>query len=85
MDILNYLQEEYPDVYERTRYNVIEISDSLVQLQKRKLKAHPCAKVTHKSIFHWKTKEPAPCFFVAMEVIVSTPRNEMQSTHPTPG
>jgi len=85
MDILNYLQEEYPDVYERTRYNIIEISGSLVQLQKRKLKAHPCVKITHKSIFHWRTKEPAPCFFVAMEVIVSMFRNEMQSTHPTPG
>jgi hypothetical protein len=71
MDILNYLQEEYPDVYERTRYNIIEISGSLAQLQKQKLsKAHPYVKVTNKSIFSWKTKEPSPCFFVAMEVIV---------------
>lgn len=72
MDILNYLRDIYPDVYERTRYNIIEISSSLVNLQRKKLsKTHPCAKVIHKSIFHWKIKEPAPCFFVAMEVIVS--------------
>ncbi|KAF8159569.1 S-adenosyl-L-methionine-dependent methyltransferase [Crassisporium funariophilum] len=70
LDILNLLQEEYPDVYERTRYNIIEISDSLVKVQKKRLqKAHPCVKVEHKSIFHWTTTEPAPCFFVAMEVI----------------
>ncbi|KAF5335991.1 hypothetical protein D9611_006342 [Ephemerocybe angulata] len=70
MDILNYLQEFYPMVYERTRYNIIEISGSLVRQQKNKLyKAHPCAKVYHRSIFHWKTREPAPCYFVAMEVI----------------
>lgn len=72
MDILNYLKEEYPDVYDRTRYNIIEISGSLVKLQRKKLsQAHPCVKIAHKSIFHWKTREPAPCFFVAMEVIVS--------------
>lgn len=71
MDILNYLREEYPDVYERTQYNIIEISGNLVNLQKRKLRAvHPCVKVTHKSIFHWKVRQPAPCFFIAMEVIV---------------
>lgn len=72
MDILDLLKEEYPDVYERTRYNIIEISGSLVKIQKKKLrKAHPCVKITHKSIFHWNITEPAPCFFVAMEVIVS--------------
>jgi hypothetical protein len=70
MDILNYVQEEYPDVYERTRYNIIEISGNLVKLQKSKLCGiHPNVKVTHKSIFHWTAREPAPCFFVAMEVI----------------
>ncbi|PPQ91457.1 hypothetical protein CVT25_013714 [Psilocybe cyanescens] len=70
MDILNLLREDYPEVYERTRYNIIEISESLVQLQKKKLQAiHSCATITHKSIFHWETTEPSPCFFIAMEVI----------------
>ncbi|GLB41861.1 hypothetical protein LshimejAT787_1004610 [Lyophyllum shimeji] len=70
MDILNYLQEQYPEVYERTRYNIIEISGNLVKLQKQRLsKAHPGVQVVHKSIFRWKTREPAPCYFVAMEVI----------------
>jgi SAM-dependent MidA family methyltransferase len=72
LDILNYLQAEYPDVYDRTQYNIIEISGNLVNLQKEKLhKIHPCVNLVHKSIFHWKVREPAPCFFVAMEVIVS--------------
>jgi SAM-dependent MidA family methyltransferase len=73
MDILNYLQEYYPMVYERTRYNIIEISSSLVRQQKKRLYGvHPCAKVHHQSIFHWKKREPAPCYFVAMEVVVRT-------------
>lgn len=72
MDVLNYLQEEHPEVYDRTQYNIVEISGNLAKLQQEKLcHAHPCVKVTHKSIFHWDTREPAPCFFVAMEVIVS--------------
>ena len=74
MDILDFLRDEYPDVYDRTRYNIIEISSSLVKLQKQKLRnSHPCVKVAHKSIFRWNVKEPAPCYFLAMEVVVSAP------------
>ncbi|TFK39916.1 S-adenosyl-L-methionine-dependent methyltransferase [Crucibulum laeve] len=70
MDILDYLRKEYPEVYDRTRYKIIEISGNLVKLQIQKLcKVHPCVDVQHRSVFHWKRREPAPCFFVAMEVI----------------
>lgn len=70
LDILDYIQAEYPDVYDRTRYNIIEISENLSRIQRKKLSAvHPCVSVTHKSIFHWNTREPSPCFFLAMEVI----------------
>jgi SAM-dependent MidA family methyltransferase len=72
MNILDLLQEDYPEVYHRTQYHIIEISESLVQEQKKKLnRKHPYVKVEHRSIFHWEKREPAPCFFVAMEVIVS--------------
>ncbi|KAJ7314419.1 S-adenosyl-L-methionine-dependent methyltransferase [Mycena albidolilacea] len=70
MNILDYLRSNHPEVYDRTRYHIIEISDSLVALQRKKLAScHPCVKVVHKSIFRWDKKEPAPCFVVAMEVI----------------
>ncbi|KAJ6614175.1 S-adenosyl-L-methionine-dependent methyltransferase [Mycena sp. CBHHK59/15] len=70
MNILDYLRSNHPEVYDRTRYHIIEISESLVELQRKKLASvHPCVKVVHKSIFRWRTKEPAPCFIVAMEVI----------------
>lgn len=70
-DILDHLRAEYPEVYDRTTYNIIEISASLAALQRRKLAGHACVRVSHKSVFHWDTTEPAPCFFLAMEVIVS--------------
>ncbi|KAI0047845.1 DUF185-domain-containing protein [Auriscalpium vulgare] len=70
LDILDYLRDEYPEAYERTHYNIVEISGRLAQLQEEKLLSrHPCVKVTHKSIFHWDQREPSPCFFLAMEVI----------------
>lgn len=79
--ILDSLKEHYPDVYERTRYNIIEISGNLAKLQKKRLaKHHGSVKVVHQSIFHWKTRETAPCFFLALEVIVSCPL-----VVPTPG
>jgi SAM-dependent MidA family methyltransferase len=73
MNILDYLRDEYPDVYDRTRYNIIEISGTLAELQRKKLSAvHPCVQVNHKSVLHWDTREPSPCYFVAMEVVVRT-------------
>ncbi|KAJ7066234.1 S-adenosyl-L-methionine-dependent methyltransferase [Mycena amicta] len=70
MNILDFLRCNYPEVYDRTRYNIIEISGSLVELQRKKLASvHPCVKVVHKSIFRWDQKEDSPCFIVAMEVI----------------
>ncbi|KAJ7708235.1 S-adenosyl-L-methionine-dependent methyltransferase [Mycena rosella] len=70
MNILDYLRSNHPEVYDRTRYNIIEISGSLVELQRKKLATvHPCVTVVHQSIFRWQKTEPAPCFVVAMEVI----------------
>ena len=70
-DILDFLQAEYPAVYERTKYTIIEISEKLAGRQRQLLQpTHPCVNVVNKSIFRWRTKEPSPCFFVAMEVVV---------------
>lgn len=71
LDILNHIEQEYPEVYERTRYHIIEISQRLADYQREKLlPVHPCVEVTHESIFHWATHEPRPCFFLSMEVVV---------------
>lgn len=77
LDILDYIRDAYPQVYERTRYNIVEISGSLTKLQERKLKNHPCATIVNKSIFRWDQREDSPCMFLAMEVIVS----ELSTTH----
>jgi SAM-dependent MidA family methyltransferase len=74
MDILDFIRSAYPEVYERTHYNIVEISGRLAKAQEELLiPRHPCTSITHKSIFHWDCPEPAPCFFLAMEVIVGRP------------
>ncbi|QRW16843.1 SAM-dependent methyltransferase [Rhizoctonia solani] len=70
-NILDFLQIEHPEVYERTRYRIIEISGSLAEKQTDRLQRRHAGivEVLHKSVFDWTEQEPAPCFFLAMEVI----------------
>lgn len=76
LNILDYLHDEHPEVYERTSYKIIEISSSLAKIQQARLKRHPDAvEVINKSIFEWSEIVNSPCFFLALEVIVSTRLN----------
>ncbi|KIY65116.1 DUF185-domain-containing protein [Cylindrobasidium torrendii FP15055 ss-10] len=68
-NVLDLLRDEYPEVYERTRYTIIEISENLSNTQRRNLAEHDCVEIVNKSVFRWDRREPAPCFFIAMEVI----------------
>jgi len=71
-NILDFIRERHPDVYERTRYRIIEISKALSDNQQRALRHHSSVvEVINKSIFDWTQREWAPCFFLALEVIVS--------------
>ena len=70
--ILDYLREEEPDVYKRTRYHTIEISAQLASLQKaRAVKAGHSKRVEviQQSIFDWDKVVSDPCFFLAFEVL----------------
>ncbi|ORY80359.1 S-adenosyl-L-methionine-dependent methyltransferase [Protomyces lactucae-debilis] len=76
INILDYLRDNEPEVYERTRYKIIEISTQLAKRQKTSLLHQTAEKQGHgdkveiinKSIFDWDTVVPEPCFFLAMEV-----------------
>ena len=71
MDILDFLQESHPEVYERTKYTIVEISASLAKIQRNKLRQrHDCVQVVNQNILQWKKHEAAPCFVLLMEVIV---------------
>lgn len=76
-NVLNYIKENEPDIYNRTQYRIIEISN---QLAIKQLESALSAKLTlqgldsskfeiiNQSIFKWDKVEMEPCFFIALEV-----------------
>ncbi|KAL7783820.1 DUF185 domain-containing protein [Trichoderma ceciliae] len=75
LNILDYIRAADPQVYARTKFNIIEISSSLAALQSRHLlstaesRGHADkVEIINKSIFEWDRYVPSPCFFLAMEV-----------------
>ena len=71
VNILDYIRRTDPDVYDRTKYKVIEISAPLAALQRTQAssKGHTDKiEVINKSIFDWAVFVPDPCFLLALEV-----------------
>lgn len=85
-DILDYIAAEDPEVYERTRYRIIEISGRLQEVQRGRVaggdgpastkgtarrRGHASkVEVLPGSIFDWDRVVSEPCFFLALEVLV---------------
>ena len=71
VNILDYIRRTDPDVYDRTKYKVIEISAPLAALQRTQASSKGHAdkiEVINKSIFDWAVFVPDPCFLLALEV-----------------
>ena len=75
MNILDFIRDFYPDVYERTKYKIIEISPALVTLQTAQLGANAESRghtdhveIINRSIFSWDTYIASPCYFLSLEV-----------------
>lgn len=75
LNILDHIREFYPDVYQRTRFKVIEISSALASLQAAQLTKSASSRghvehveIINRSIFSWDKYVAAPCYFLAMEV-----------------
>ena len=74
-NILNHIRETDHDVYQRTKFKIVEISSSLAELQMSNLQKSPSfqedldhVEIINGSIFDWKTYVHSPCFFLALEV-----------------
>lgn len=76
-NVLNYIKVNEPDVYARTKYKIIEISNQLATKQfKNAISAKLIlqgldtlkVEIINKSIFQWDTVVNEPCFFIALEV-----------------
>lgn len=76
-NILNFIKKSEPDIYSRTQYKIIEITDQLAMKQysqalEQKLVSQGLDKkkvqIVNKSIFKWDKVVEEPCFFIALEV-----------------
>lgn len=76
-NILNYIKNTEPDIYNRTQYKIIEITSQLALKQlslalNQKLVSRGLdskkLEIYNKSIFDWKTTVEQPCYFIALEV-----------------
>ncbi|KAI4241034.1 MAG: hypothetical protein L6R40_004782 [Gallowayella cf. fulva] len=75
LNVLDYIRDVHPDVYERTQYKIIEISSALAALQTSQLSASASSRghaghveIINKSIFNWDIYVGAPCYLIALEV-----------------
>ncbi|KAK4105340.1 DUF185-domain-containing protein [Parathielavia hyrcaniae] len=75
LNILDYIRDVDPAVYDRTKYKIIEISSQLATLQSSQLMQSSAARghadkveIINQSIFDWTNPVPSPCFFLAFEV-----------------
>ncbi|KAL7409755.1 S-adenosyl-L-methionine-dependent methyltransferase [Mrakia frigida] len=71
-NILDYIQEQEPEVYEHTSYRIIEITTQLALKQLESAKEHghqACVEIINKSIFDWDEVINEPCYFMGMEVL----------------
>lgn len=77
-DILDYIEECEPDVYERTRYHIVEISARLASQQQGRLVRHVRSgrvDVVHRDFLAWNQDVDEPCFVVALEVLDNLPHD----------
>lgn len=75
LNVLDYLRLEHPEIYERTRYKIIEVSTALASIQAQNVKKTAESlghggkvEIINQSIFDWDTYVSSPCFFLALEV-----------------
>ena len=72
LNILDFIRDTDYEVYQRTKFKVIEISPNLARLQMQNLQnnAHQDhVEIVNRSIFDWDSYVHSPCFFLALEVI----------------
>ncbi|RAL09809.1 putative acetamidase [Aspergillus homomorphus CBS 101889] len=74
-NVLDYIRDMDYEVYQRTKYKIIEISPNLAGLQLHNLleSAESAGhreriEIINQSIFDWNTYVHSPCFFLALEV-----------------
>jgi hypothetical protein len=74
--ILDFLAEQYPEIYARCEYHCIELLPHQIPNLRVKLVHHlHHVKIHHISILNWKELEPRRCFCLGMELLNGMPHD----------
>ena len=76
--ILDYLRDQYPELYEHTRYEIIDVSKPFHEMQ-RKVLANHASKVTlvNQNFFEYKGSSNAHGFFIGLEILDNMPHDKL--------
>lgn len=76
LNVLDFLAEQYPEIYETVEYHSIDMSEEMIRIQRTKLVHHMHKVKLHNiSIFNWRQVEPRRCFVLGIEVMSSMPHD----------
>ena len=88
LNILDYIRDVHPDVYERTKFKIIEISPALATLQTAQLARTALSRghiehveIINRSIFNWDSYVSAPCYFLSLEVFDNFAHDSIRYDH----
>lgn len=78
VSILNFLAEQYPDVYAQCEYHCIELSSYAIPVLRKRLVHHyHKAHIHHISIHNWRNLEPRRCFVLGVELLSNMPHDNI--------
>ena len=82
LNILDYIREKDPQVYNYVQYRIVEISAALARRQRETLQQSQYAaehaqhvEIIQKDFLSWSIPIPQPCFILAMELIDNLPHD----------
>lgn len=76
--ILDFLRDNYPELYEHTRYEIVDVSKPFHEMQKKVLANHASkVKLVNQNFFEYKGASNAPGFFIGLEILDNMPHDKL--------
>lgn len=76
--ILDFLRDNYPELYEHTRYEIVDVSKPFHEMQKKVLVNHASkVKLVNQNFFEYKGASNAHGFFIGLEILDNMPHDKL--------
>jgi hypothetical protein len=76
--ILDFLRDNYPSLYEHTRYEIIDVSKPFHEMQKKVLADHGSkVKLVNQNFFEYSGSSTAHGFFIGLEILDNLPHDKL--------